>query len=118
MNIGGALPKVLKIFRTPSGRQPFVEWLTSLRDERAAARVKTRLARLRLGNLGTTRSVGCGVQELKIDYGPGYRVYFGQVGSELIVLLCGGDKGNQDEDIKIAKEYWTSCKKEKSYACS
>ena len=109
-------PKVLKIFRTVNGKQPFIEWLTSLRDERAAARVKTRLARARLGNLGSTRPVGDGVQELKIDHGPGYRVYFGQVGNEIVILLCGGDKGDQDEDIKKAKEYWASYKKEKSHA--
>jgi len=109
-------PKVLKIFRTANGKQPFVEWITALRDERAAARIKTRLARVRLGNLGNTRSVGDGVHELKIDYDPGYRVYFGQVGNELVILLCGGDKGSQDEDIKTAKVYWTSYKKEKSHA--
>ena len=109
-------PKTLKVFCIPNGRQPFVEWLTNLRDERAAARIKARLARVRLGNFGNTRSVGDGVQELKIDYGPGYRVYFAQVGNELVVLLCGGDKRSQNEDIKTAKEYWRSYKKEKDDA--
>ena len=111
-----AVPKVLKIYRTVRGRQPFLEWLNSLRDERAVARIKTRLAHVRLGNLGHTRSVGGGVQELKINYGPGYRVYFGQIGNELVILLSGGDKGDQDEDIETAKEYWISYKKRASDA--
>ena len=111
-----ALPRVLKIYRTTEGRLPFVAWLNSLRDERAIARVKTQIARLRLGNMGRARSVGEGVFELKIDYGPGYRVYFGQAGSEIVLLLCGGDKSTQDEDIKKAKVFWQACKKEKCYA--
>lgn len=106
-------PKTLKVYCTSRGRQPFVEWIDHLRDERAAARIKVQLARVRLGNLGNTRSVGDGVQELKIDYGPGYRVYFGQAGNEIVILLCGGDKRSQSEDIKTAKEYWASYKKEK-----
>jgi putative addiction module killer protein len=84
-------PKAVKVFCTISGKQPFVQWLSSLRDQSAAARIKARLARVRLGNLGTTRSLGDGVKELKIDHGPGYRVYFGEAGNEIIVLLSGGD---------------------------
>lgn len=108
--------KILKVFCSADGKQPFIERLSSLRDERAAAKIKTRLARVRLGNFGNARSVGEGVQELKIDYGPGYRVYFGQRGNELVISLCGGDKGDQNAHIKRAKEYWASYKKEKSYA--
>lgn len=111
-------PKVLRIFCLANGKQPFTEWLTSLSDERAEARIKARLARVRLGNVGKTRSVGDGVRELKIDYGPGYRVYFGQLGNELLILLCGGNKGSQDEDIKTSKKFWNSYKKEKSLANS
>lgn len=87
-----------------------------MKDERAVARVKTRLARVRLGNLGQTESVGEGVRELKIDYGPGYRVYFGQSGTEVVILLCGGDKRTQNENIKTAKNYWADYKKEKGHA--
>jgi len=59
-----------------------------------------------LGNMGDAKAVGEGVQELGIDYGPGYRLYFGQVGASMVLLLCGGDKGTQAADIKKAKEYW------------
>ncbi len=83
----------------------------SLRDQRAKARIRTRIARVRLGNLGNYEPVGNGVLELKISYGPGYRVYFGQVGVKLVILLCGGDKSSQAEDIRRAIEYWEDYKK-------
>ena len=81
----------------------FDRWLHDLRDARARARVETRIRRLSLGNPGDVKPVGEGVSELRIDYGPGYRVYFMQRGPVLIVLLCGGDKGSQDRDIALAK---------------
>jgi putative addiction module killer protein len=82
----------------------FAEWLQQLRDERARARINVRLRRLAAGNAGQARSVGGGVSELKIDYGPGYRVYFTRRGVEIIVLLCGGDKSSQSKDIEAAKK--------------
>ena len=81
----------------------FATWLTGLRDERARARILKRLDRARDGNLGDVAPVGEGVSEMRIFYGPGYRVYFIQRGSELIVLLCGGDKSMQGRDIEEAK---------------
>jgi len=81
----------------------FATWLAGLRDERARARILKRLDRAREGNLGDVAPVGDGVSEMRIFYGPGYRVYFIQRGSELIVLLCGGDKDSQGTDIKEAK---------------
>ena len=111
-----ASPKSLKLFRSRSGSIPFAEWFLELRDFRAKQKILARLARVRAGNLGQTNSVGEGVQELKIDYGPGYRVYFGQAGTEIVILLCGGDKHTQDGDIKKAKAYFTEYKKEKSHA--
>ncbi len=81
----------------------FATWLAALRDERARARILKRLDRARDGNLGDVGPVGSGVSEMRIFYGPGYRVYFAQRGSELIVLLCGGDKSTQDADIQEAK---------------
>lgn len=81
----------------------FATWLDGLRDLRARARVQVRIDRLELGNPGDAKSVGEGVSELRIDYGPGYRVYFTRRGSELIILLAGGDKTTQDEDIKAAQ---------------
>src|SRR5215475_7288288 len=93
------------------GSCPFEEWMGSLRDQRARAKIRTRIARVRLGNLGNCEPVGAGVMELKIDYGPGYRVYFGQVETKLVILLCGGDKGSQRADIRRAIEYWEDYKK-------
>jgi len=103
-------PKEIVVFRTSNGRVPFEEWLDDLDDKRAVARVLARLARVRQGNLGDCKPVGEGVSELRVDYGPGYRVYFGQKGRTLVVLLCGGDKRTQDRDIRLAKEFWCEFK--------
>ncbi|WP_027173485.1 type II toxin-antitoxin system RelE/ParE family toxin [Methylobacterium sp. 10] len=81
----------------------FDGWLRGLRDARAKARVALRLDRLAHGNAGDMKSVGEGVSELRIDYGPGYRIYFVRRGEALVILLCGGDKGSQDRDIARAK---------------
>jgi putative addiction module killer protein len=83
--------------------EAFADWLRTLRDRRAAARVAERLRRLALGNAGDVKPVGEGLSELRIDYGPGYRVYFVRRGKSLVVVLCGGDKADQDRDIARAK---------------
>lgn len=80
----------------------FAEWLDGLRDIQARARVQARIERLAAGNPGDVEPVGEGVSELRINYGPGYRVYFKQRGRELIILLAGGDKSTQARDIKAA----------------
>lgn len=80
----------------------FSEWLQALKDARAKARIAARTQRLAFGNPGDVRPVGEGVSELRIDYGPGYRVYYMQRGKVLIILLCGGDKSSQERDIKVA----------------
>jgi putative addiction module killer protein len=80
----------------------FSKWLRSLKDRQARARIQTRIDRLQLGLLGDVKSIGKGVFEFRINYGPGYRVYFIQKGRELVILLAGGDKGSQDRDIKTA----------------
>ena len=80
----------------------FVKWLDALRDLRARARVQVRIERLAAGNPGDVKSVGEGVSEMRIDYGPGYRVYFQRRGAVLVILLCGGDKSTQAADIRQA----------------
>jgi putative addiction module killer protein len=81
----------------------FAEWLNDLRDERARAKINVRIRRLSLGNPGDVKPVGEGVGELRIDYGPGYRLYFAKRNARLIILLCGGDKATQARDIESAK---------------
>ena len=83
----------------------FVLWLDSLRDIQARARIQARIERLATGNPGDVEPVGEGVSELRINYGPGYRVYFKKRGRELIILLAGGDKSTQAQDIKAALRY-------------
>ncbi|MBC7162651.1 type II toxin-antitoxin system RelE/ParE family toxin [Immundisolibacter sp.] len=80
----------------------FAQWLDALRDLRARARIQARIERLSAGNPGDVEPVGEGVSELRINYGPGYRVYFKQRGPELVILLAGGDKSTQARDIKTA----------------
>ena len=99
----------LWIYQDQRGREPFSEWHHSLRDLRTQARIRSRLRRVEAGNLGDIRSVGKGVSELRLDFGPGYRIYFGEVGDRL-VLLCGGDKSTQERDISRAREYLKQCK--------
>ncbi len=82
----------------------YANWFAKLRDRQARTRIDVRIRRLSLGNRGDVRPVGEGVSELRIDYGPGYRVYFVQRGSELVILLAGGDKHTQDQDIHTALE--------------
>jgi putative addiction module killer protein len=82
----------------------FARWLASLRDSRARARINVRIGRLAIGNPGDVKPVGGGVSEMRIDYGPGYRVYFTRRGELLVILLAGGDKRTQDQDIAIALE--------------
>ena len=82
----------------------FQAWFAGLRDREARARIELRIYRLSLGNPGDVRPVGGGVSELRIDYGPGYRLYFVRRGKAIVVLLCGGDKRTQDRDIARAQE--------------
>jgi putative addiction module killer protein len=101
-----ASPRELEIYETSDGRFPFEDWLNSLKDFTARSLIRKRLTRIRLGNMGNARNLGDGVWELKIDFGPGYRVYYGEDGPKIVVLLIGGDKGSQQRDIQKAKAYW------------
>jgi putative addiction module killer protein len=82
----------------------FEAWIDGLKDMRAVARIEVRLRRLSLGHLGDAKSLGDGVSEMRIDYGPGYRLYFTRRGERIVILLCGGDKKRQSDDIGRAKQ--------------
>jgi putative addiction module killer protein len=99
-------------YETEDGRCPFAEWFADL-DARAAAKVTTAIARIEAGNPGDVKPVGEGVSERRIDFGPGYRLYFGQDGRRLVILLVGGTKKRQQQDIAEAKAYWSAYKQRK-----
>ncbi len=102
-----AQPQEIALYLTQDGDCPFTIWLNALRDRQARARIRKRLDRIELGNLGDVKPVGEGVMELRIHYGSGCRVYFSLAGSRIVLLLCGGDKKTQDKDILRARQYWT-----------
>lgn len=98
----------LKNYIDSNGKDVFVDWLLGLRDRKARAIIRTRLDRIRFqGNFGFHQSVGQGVYELKIDFGPGYRVYYAEEGTAVVILLGGGDKDSQHRDVRKAHERWT-----------
>jgi putative addiction module killer protein len=99
-------PREVVFYVTKDDDCPFEVWLESLRDRQARARIKKRIDRITLGGLGDFKPVGEGVMELRVDYGPGYRIYFAQAGATVVLLLYGGDKKTQDQDILRAKQYW------------
>lgn len=99
-------------YETAEGTCPFADWFADL-DARAAAKVRTAIARIETGNFGDVKPVGEGVSERRIDFGPGYRVYFGQDGQRLVILLVGGTKQRQQRDIAQAKAYWQDYKQRK-----
>ena len=101
-------PVTIKIYVTVQGREPFTEWLHGIKDAKSRAIIRARLNRIRLGNFGDCHSVGDGVDEFRIDYGPGYRIYFGRLGAKMILLLCAGTKRGQQKDIERAKLYWNA----------
>jgi putative addiction module killer protein len=105
-SVTDAVPKRVIVYAKPDGREPFTEWLYGLRDGMTQKRILARLTRLEQGNYGDCKSVGSGVSELRLFFGSGYRIYFGERGSDLVVLLCGGDKDTQEQDIERAKIYW------------
>ena len=99
-------PITLEIYITTKGTKPFADWLNRLPDIKTRAIIRARLNRIRLGNFGDCHSVGNGVHEFRIDYGPGYRIYFGRLALNVVLLLCAGTKGNQLKDIERARQYW------------
>lgn len=109
-------PRRVEIYETESGDAPYEIWFDGIRDAKTQGRIKARIARVRLGNLGDCDAVGDGVSELVLDFGPGYRIYFAQVDKVIVLLLCGGDKSTQKTDIATAKKHWADyqarCRKE------
>jgi len=101
------MKKELRVYRTKEGKEPFTEWLESLRDRIARAQVTTRLNRVVHGNYGDCEPIGNGVHELRIHYGAGYRIYFVEQEKTLVLLLIGGSKRTQHKDIPKAKNYWS-----------
>jgi putative addiction module killer protein len=99
------------------GRSPYASWFRKL-NSRAAAKVATALVRMEQGNLSNTKSVGAGVFEARIDFGPGYRVYFGKEGDTVVILLGGGTKKRQQHDVESAKRLWREYKNRKRQARS
>jgi len=93
------------------GNSPYADWLDGLRDARAKAKVMIRVDRMELGLFGDVEPIGDGLSELRIHYGPGYRIYYGKEGEQIYLLLCGGDKSSQKKDIKLAKNYWQDHKR-------
>ena len=93
-------------YQMADGRDPFKEWLANLADRQARARVAVRVQRMAAGNFGDHKPLSDGVWELRIDHGPGYRVYYAQAGQRVLLLLIGGDKRRQQADIETAVRYW------------
>jgi len=101
-----AKPSRVIVFADKNGNEPFTQWLYGLKDSVGRKRILIRITRLEQGNYGDCEPVGEGVSELRMFFGTGYRVYFGEDAENIVVLLCGGDKGSQQQDIKKAKAYW------------
>ncbi|MBK8509125.1 MAG: type II toxin-antitoxin system RelE/ParE family toxin [Candidatus Competibacter sp.] len=101
-----AQPRQVIVYAEESGKEPFKEGLYGLRDVDGRKRILARLSRLARGNFGDCASVGDGVSELRMFFGSGYRVYFGEHDGVVVVLLCGGDKSSRSRDIEQAKTYW------------
>ena len=102
----------IREYITTQGRRPYARWFDGL-NARAAAKVATALVRMEQGNLSSAKGVGAGVSEYRIDFGPGYRVYFGKDGDTLIILLGGGTKKRQQKDIETAQDLWREYKQRK-----
>jgi len=105
--------KILKVYQDENGKEPFIEWMESIKDVKTRDRIFTRLDRLEVDNPGDHSPVGSGVFELRLHFGPGYRIYYGEDGDVLVILLIGGDKKTQSQDIKKAMVYWKNYKEEK-----
>lgn len=100
------IKKQIEIYCTADGKQPFISWLEFLKDKKFRYRIKERLDRVALGNMGDCKSIKQGISELRFNFGSGYRIYYGEENQKIIILLCAGDKATQEKDIKKALKYW------------
>lgn len=98
--------KNIQILELPSGKSPYADWINGIKDRITRARIRRRVDRMEQGNYGDYKILGDGVNELRLHFGPGYRIYFAELNDVIVILLCGGDKGAQKNDVKIAKQYW------------
>jgi len=103
---------IIREYIDPEGRNPYAKWFNRL-NAAAAAKVVTALVRMEQGNFSTTKGIGDGILECRIDFGPGYRIYFGRDGDALVILLTGGTKKRQQKDIETAKKLWKEYKRRK-----
>lgn len=99
-------PKDIVIYSDAKGSSPFSVWLEGLKDIKVRQRILARLRRLEQGNFGDCQPIGNGLSELRLFFGAGYRVYFGEEADHIVIILCGGDKSTQKKDITLAKAYW------------
>jgi putative addiction module killer protein len=100
-------PREIKAYTTQTGKIPFEDWLDSLKSPQVIARILLRIDRLQQGNVGDYKVIDDAICELRLSFGAGYRVYFAQQDKTIVILLCGGDKSSQQQDIKTAKKYWS-----------
>jgi putative addiction module killer protein len=106
------MEKSVILYKTDEGDEPFIDWLFSLKDKILRHRIEARINRIEQGNYGDHKRIH-GIIELRLDFGKGYRLYCGEDGSALVVLLIGGDKSSQDKDIKEALGYWRDYNEQK-----
>jgi putative addiction module killer protein len=99
------MDKILRYYIKPNGKSPFSEWVKKIKDRTTQSRIERRLERMENGNYGDYKNLGDGVFELRLDFGAGYRIYFAEIDSVIVLLLCGGDKSTQPKDIALAKQY-------------
>ena len=99
-------PEGVRNYITPNGRDPYRQWYASIKDQKTRAIIASRIDRLQHGNPGDSRRLNKDLYELRINYGPGYRVYFGLLRNSIVILLGGGAKGTQQRDIARAQSYW------------
>jgi putative addiction module killer protein len=103
-------PKILVLYKLKNSKEPFIDWLISIKDKAVKNRISVRINRLKQGNYGDYQPVGDGVLELRLHFGSGYRIYFAELDNVVLLLLTGGDKSSQDKDIQKATEYFKEYK--------